>query len=522
MPIEALVTARFKTHQQNLETYQQAFTTALRQEFPLSAASRDRLRQTQQQLELADRDIAAIESQITAEVEAYHQKLQDYQRLFLTATKREYPLSAATRTDLRQQQQRLGLTDVDVAPIEAQITTQIESYHQKLQQYEQAFVKATQRQHYPDEVTRKQLQQTWQTLGLSKGDVGAIERRINAEIETHQANLRQYEQEFTEAIQQEYPLSAFKRSQLTQRHQALNLTARNVTAIENPIIAAIEEHQQKLQQYEQVFRESIQFEYPLSDVTREELQRFQRILELNDAETSAIEAIIIQSSSQVESRKQQQSIRQQKEAEKQQEVVQLKQQVEKQPQPQEAEYRQELIKSPIQQSSSAQPTQSAQERITRQKFLWVGLGGAGLVIAVLAGAIFSSNNPQSTPLSSPEFISSQAPTVQTTQASQKDAQSEARRRQLNEDIRAREQRNNATGGDTQRDLKDLASEVRSKLEANIPNGLITVDAAEDGTVTVGGTVNNQDQLAKIERLSKEIKGVKAVVVKAVVAPPTNR
>lgn len=212
MPIEALVAARFKTHQQNLQTYQQAFTTALRQEFPLSAASRDRLRQTQQQLKLANEDIAAIESQITAEVEAYHQKLRDYQRLFFTATQREYPLSEATRNDLRQQQQRLGLADVDVAPIEAQITTQIESYHQKLQQYEQAFVKATQRQHYPDEVTRKQLQQTWQTLGLSDGDVSAIERRINAEIETHQANLRQYEQEFTEAIQQEYPLSAFKRS----------------------------------------------------------------------------------------------------------------------------------------------------------------------------------------------------------------------------------------------------------------------------------------------------------------------
>ncbi|MEH2413538.1 caspase family protein [Nostoc sp.] len=49
----------------------------------------------------------------------------------------------ATRNNLRQQQQHLGLTDVDVAPIKAQITTQIESYHQKLQQYEQAFVKAT-------------------------------------------------------------------------------------------------------------------------------------------------------------------------------------------------------------------------------------------------------------------------------------------------------------------------------------------------------------------------------------------
>ncbi|WP_375506991.1 SUMF1/EgtB/PvdO family nonheme iron enzyme [uncultured Nostoc sp.] len=435
MPIEALVTTRFKTYQQNLQTYQQAFTTALRQEFPLSGASRDRLRQTQQQLELANGDIAAIESQITAEVEAYHQKLRDYQRLFFTATQQEYPLSEATRNNLRQQQQHLGLTDVDVAPIEAQITTQIESYHQKLQQYEQAFVKATQRQHYPDEVTQKQLQQTWQTLGLSEGDVGAIERRINAEIETHQTNLRQYEQEFTEAVQQEYPLSAFKRSQLTQRHQALNLTARNVTAIENQIIAAIEEHRQKLQQYEEVFRESIQFEYPLSDTTREELQRFQQILELNDAETSAIEAIIIQQSSEAEYRKQQEKIRQQQETEKQrqQEEVEYRQKLQqyeqeliktikagnslesddvrqrlsqlqrtlglKQTDITAIETRvvasQELIKSPIQQSSPAQLTQPTQERITRQKFLkWAGLGGIGLVTAVVGREIFKGQSPK--------------------------------------------------------------------------------------------------------------------------------
>ncbi|MEH1929179.1 SUMF1/EgtB/PvdO family nonheme iron enzyme [Nostoc sp.] len=445
MPIEALLTARFKTHQQNLQTYQQAFTTALRQEFPLSAASRDRLRQTQQQLELANGDIAVIESQITAEVEAYHQKLQDYQRLFLTATQQEYPLSKATRNDLRQQQQRLGLTDVDVAPMEAQITTQIESYHQKLQQYEQAFVKATQRKYYPDEVMRKQLQQTWQTLGLSEGDVGAIERRINGEIKTHQANLRQYEQEFRESVQQKYPLSVFKRSQLTQRHQALNLTAEDVTAIENPIVTAIEEHRQKLQQYEQVFRESMKFEYPLSDVTREELQRFQRILELNDAEIAAIEAIIIQSSSEAEYRKQQERIRQQQEAEKQ-------------PQREEVEYRQklqqyeqeliktikagnsldsddvrqrlrqlqrtlglkktditaietrvvanqELIKSPIQQSSSAQPTQPTQERITRQKFLkWAGLGGVGLVTAVVGGEILKHQSLTIISVAEPKYI----------------------------------------------------------------------------------------------------------------------
>jgi len=112
----------------------------------------------------------------------------------------------------------------------------------------------------------------------------------------------------------------------------------------------------------------------------------------------------------------------------------------------------------------------------------------------------------------------QTPNASATEAAQKDAQSEVRRRQLNEDIRAREQRNQATGGDTDRAAGDLSSEVRSKLEANIPNSQITVDATKDGTVTVGGTVGNQQQLAKIEPLAKQIKGVKNVVVKTVVAP----
>ncbi|MBD2250289.1 BON domain-containing protein [Nostoc parmelioides] len=115
----------------------------------------------------------------------------------------------------------------------------------------------------------------------------------------------------------------------------------------------------------------------------------------------------------------------------------------------------------------------------------------------------------------------QAPSAEATQAAQQDAQSEVRRDQLNSDIRAREQRNNATGGDAQRAEGDLASEVRSKLEANIPNGALTVQAEDNGTVTVGGTVNNQDQLSKIEPLAKEIKGVTNVVVKATVAPPNS-
>lgn len=115
----------------------------------------------------------------------------------------------------------------------------------------------------------------------------------------------------------------------------------------------------------------------------------------------------------------------------------------------------------------------------------------------------------------------QAPSVEETQAAQQDAQSQVRRDQLNSDIRAREERNDVTGGDTQRAEDDLESEVRSKLEANIPNGALTIEAEDNGTVTVGGTVNNQAQLAKIEPLAREIKGVKNVVVKATVATPKS-
>ena len=115
--------------------------------------------------------------------------------------------------------------------------------------------------------------------------------------------------------------------------------------------------------------------------------------------------------------------------------------------------------------------------------------------------------------------SPEAPDAETVQNSQEDAQSQIRRNQLNSDIRSREQRNNITGDDAIRSEDDLESEVRSKLEANIPKSQLTVEATVDGTVTVSGTIPNQQDLSKIEPLSKEIKGVKSVVNKVTFAPP---
>lgn len=126
----------------------------------------------------------------------------------------------------------------------------------------------------------------------------------------------------------------------------------------------------------------------------------------------------------------------------------------------------------------------------------------------------SADAPSSTEKAAP------APSADSTKATQDDAQSETRRRQANADIKAREERNNAlnSGDASNRSDSDLASQVRSKLEVNIPKGQLVVKS-EKGTVTVSGTVPQQEQLAKIVPLAKEIKGVKAVENKATVAAP---
>jgi Caspase domain len=304
VPIEARITAHAKTHKQNLETYKQSFSEALRQEYPLGEASRSRLQQMQQQLALSETDVTPIEAQVTTEVEIYRRNLQDYEQVFLTATQQEYPLSQSKRAELRRHQSSLGLSDVEIAPIEAKVTTQIETYQQKLEQYKETFARSTQSKYLHGEANRSQLIQTWRTLGLDEADVKAIEEPILAQVKTHQAHLRQYEQAFVDATEQEYPVSQAKRSDLRQLQRSLNLSDEDVESIESRVKASVEEHLQKLQQYEQVFLDSIKFEFPVSEDTREELKRLQQILELDNEEVAQIEEKITAQAEQLQNEEQ--------------------------------------------------------------------------------------------------------------------------------------------------------------------------------------------------------------------------
>jgi hyperosmotically inducible protein len=141
--------------------------------------------------------------------------------------------------------------------------------------------------------------------------------------------------------------------------------------------------------------------------------------------------------------------------------------------------------------------------------------GSFLALSVVAcNNVAKTSSEAPSPGTAPETVDK--PTAQTTQ---NDATSEMRRKQLNSDIRAREQRNDAGGDQSVRADGDLESEVRSKLEANLPASALAIDA-KDGAVTVTGSVVNEDQLQKIEPLAKEIKGVKSVTVNATIAVAT--
>lgn len=142
--------------------------------------------------------------------------------------------------------------------------------------------------------------------------------------------------------------------------------------------------------------------------------------------------------------------------------------------------------------------------------------GTLLMIGVVA-----CNDVAKTSSTAPNSTAAPADNVDkpTAQTNQDDATSEMRRKQLNSDIRAREQRSQADGDASGKADGDIESQVRSKLEANLPASALAIDA-KDGVVIVTGSVVNEDQLRKIEPLVREISGVESVTVKAEIAVAT--
>ncbi|NES69467.1 MAG: BON domain-containing protein [Okeania sp. SIO2D1] len=145
---------------------------------------------------------------------------------------------------------------------------------------------------------------------------------------------------------------------------------------------------------------------------------------------------------------------------------------------------------------------------------------AFILNSILLIGISACSNVAKTSADAPDSLNDQVKNINKVEDTLEDASSNTRQAQLNADIRAREQRNNWFGDEQKRADGDLQSEVRAKLEANIPRGKLTVKA-ENGKVFIVGIVPDQKEYETIEPLAKEIKGVQEVSIDVKVVPPSQ-
>ena len=241
-------------------------------------------------LKLSETEAAAIEHEVLEPYRIQFRKsLHEYEQAFGDTLKKGENLSEIDREQLRQLQQVLGLRNEDTMPIEAMVTSKLRAYQQQLQEYEQVFRKTLGKKHPLSHSKRVELTKIQKKLALIDVDIAPIEAKVIAEIETYSQHLEQYKQAFVEAITHEYPLSESKRGELRQQYEPFGLTHLDFSAIEAQVVTETETYQNNLHEYEQAFFDSIQYEYPLSEVVIHELSGLQKALELRDKDIKIIE-----------------------------------------------------------------------------------------------------------------------------------------------------------------------------------------------------------------------------------------
>jgi hypothetical protein len=188
---------------------------------------------------LTDAKAEEIETEVLEPFRRRFANLESYKQAFAKAVEQKYPLDEHILKILKDYQQDvLGLRDQDVASIELEITSVKEAEYQKqvqiqkqrekeeygnnLRRYEQEFSKAVQAQYPPDEYVRNGLKQFQKSLGLKDEDVKRVEETILAPIEKAERLRKQQEAE-TSRLQRQQEAEAAEQLQKQQDAQRLQL-----------------------------------------------------------------------------------------------------------------------------------------------------------------------------------------------------------------------------------------------------------------------------------------------------------
>jgi len=159
-------------------------------------------------------------------------------------------ISSINRRSLNIIKNDLQLDEIDTQAIEHEILEPIRlQFTNNLHEYELAFGDVIQNNENPSDLEREDLGKLQQTLVLRNEDTRAIELKVQAHLQAYRQHLQEYEEVFRQALKLEYPLSDSKRVELQQIRQKLALKEADIESIEAKVTAEMEAYYRHLEQY---------------------------------------------------------------------------------------------------------------------------------------------------------------------------------------------------------------------------------------------------------------------------------
>ena len=269
-PIELRVTTQIRdSYQKNLEQYEKELYELAQSEFPFGEAMQRRISELERSLQLIQEDIEPIKHRIISErQETYDSNLERYEKEFQQTIQLDFPLSDVSRQHLEYLRQLMGLQEKDVIPIETRLASQRQqAYKNNLEIYQQAFQRSLAAEYPIGQSTRSVLNRRWRELGLRQEKIDTLEARFVEQYrQTYQANLALYEQAFSQALDEKVPLENQTRLALTNRWRELHIRREDVEALESRLIEQYQQaYQANLSTYEEEFTQALNAQYPLKD-----------------------------------------------------------------------------------------------------------------------------------------------------------------------------------------------------------------------------------------------------------------
>ncbi len=293
-----IVLARSRKDDPKLKYRKEAQTWAERGQGQFSIIAERILEGKQIEWGIAAEEAKAIEDEVLQPYREYERKQLEYEQALVEIVQAGYPLSATAEGELKEYQQHLGLRDSDIAAVEGRILAPLKvkyerqlqeaeqlkqvqekaEYENKIRRYEQEFTKAVQAEYPLNQSVINGLKAFQQQLELKDEDVAQIEKSIREPLDIkYQERLKQ--------------------QQLVERQQQTELEKRHKLEQEKQRQEAEQRHQERekikyenfIQGYEQKFTKAVQKEYPLAQPVVDELKALQKKLQLKNEDITRVE-----------------------------------------------------------------------------------------------------------------------------------------------------------------------------------------------------------------------------------------